>query len=115
MRKREIERDGEDVDERETKEKEKMRRREIRLRERERERGWEKSQRCSGRDKWIEKEERRKTEKRERTNSFLELKKYILKVKKYYFNDIGKIKRICCGVFLYRKKKVVWFPKFFLY
>jgi hypothetical protein len=25
-----------------------------------------------------------------------------------------KIKRSCCGVFLYRKKKVVWFPKFSL-
>jgi hypothetical protein len=88
-----------------------MRRREIKLRERERER---RARRCRAAETNEEKEERRKTEKIERTNSFLEIKNIYIKSKKYYFNDIGKIKRICCGVFLYREKKVVWFPKFSL-
>jgi hypothetical protein len=72
------------------------------LRERERERERErKARRCKAAETNEEKEERRKTA---RTNSFLELKKNLLKVKKYYFNDIGKIKRICYMVFLYKKK-----------
>jgi hypothetical protein len=87
-----------------------VRERERRRRRRRRRR---KARRCRAAETNGEKEETGKTEKR-KNKQFLGIKKKILNVKKYYFNDIRKIKGIYCGVFLYRKKKMVWFPKFSL-
>jgi hypothetical protein len=75
--------------------------------EREREREEEEEEKPEDAEWHRQMERKKKLERRrrERTNSFLELKKYIKSKKKKYFNDIRKIKRIYCGVFLYRERK----------
>jgi hypothetical protein len=80
----------------------------MRERERERERGGWEVKMARRRDRL---RERRKTEKIElRDNQFFGIKKKLLKVKKYYFNDIGKIKKIYCGVYLDREPKSSFVP-----
>jgi hypothetical protein len=89
---RPFERDGEEANERE--------------REREGGDGWEeKTARRKDRLR-----ERRKTEKRElRDDHFFGIKKNI-KSKKYYFNDIGKIKGIYCELYLDKELKSSFVP-----
>jgi hypothetical protein len=78
-----------------------MQRREIRLREKER---GEESEDALQRQ--MERKKKLERWRRERTH-FFGIKKIYIKSKKYYFIDIRKIKGICCGMFFYRKKKVV--------